>query len=581
MRTQAIPRSYRRILTGAVMGSFFWAAGPKCGAAEAPTPKEWLKLDDNGEPCEATLADGTVLTLDTYGDEYEATESRPPVNAAEKGQTVLDYQKAGLMRGVICIYLRLDVAGRQMYWIESGPSNICNIRSAPLSGRSTKLLVELQYQAARGLAIDHNRHTLYWGNHAATLVAYKKPPSARKAIWKAGLDGKNPEPLFSGLTMPGAIAVEPATGDIFYFDDLRLVRGAADGKKESLVIESLTLPYSGYARAYRAFDAAIDSTHKTVYWLANSSWFARANLDGTGFQIPFDGGDTIGAAAVDPEEEKIYWIDTKSQELWRANLDGSQPEVIAIGLAFGTSLDVDDQQRYLYWTDSRRIGNSTCALIRKLKLPATLATSSKPAPPLITAIEPAEASSGEKILLRGQHLSGANRVKLIGDDGRQSDGKIIGGSDTELAFVLPPRRDGVRREAIVVQGPGGVTVTLPRETKVIKRNDRKMTTFDRFQDGDTFCFIVEPETAFVHVEQSLVYVPGNARAFAGGRGNTVLFLKNGAGTSGISAEDVVIYHEPFAKILGRSRGKGQQEYLPVPAIRPSFVEALFQYQEKE
>lgn len=78
---------------------------------------EWMEVNENGEPREVTLADGTTLTLDTYDHEHDVTEWRPPIDAAEKGQTVFDYEKSGLAPGIGGHFLRLDVEGGRMYWI--------------------------------------------------------------------------------------------------------------------------------------------------------------------------------------------------------------------------------------------------------------------------------------------------------------------------------------------------------------------------------------------------------------------------------------------------------------------------------
>jgi len=320
-------------------------------------------------------------------------------------------------------------------------------------------------------------------------------------------------------------------------------------------------------------------SHK-LYWSHNESFIARAGTDGAGVEVLFDSGGQITAVSLDSLDEKIYWIDAKSQEIWRANLDCSRPEAVAIGLTMGSSIDVDAKQRYVYWTDARRTRNTSYALIRRLKIPATPAPVAKPAPPLVTAIEPTQASANQRILLRGKHLSGIKRVQLIGDDGRQSDAKVVAGDDSEVKFILPPRREGVKRIAVVALESGGVTVTLPRNTVTIKRGDRPFTNFDRFRDGGAFCFTIEPGTAFTHVEHSLVYAPARAQAMAGGRGQVVLFLKDDARTVVTETPGLVIYHEPSAQIAGRARSKDAQ-YISVPAIRPSFVESLLEYQDKE
>ncbi|MGH7134247.1 MAG: IPT/TIG domain-containing protein, partial [Pirellulales bacterium] len=199
-----------------------------------------------------------------------------------------------------------------------------------------------------------------------------------------------------------------------------------------------------------------------------------------------------------------------------------------------------------------------------------------PAPPMITSFSPLRQRAGAKIAVRGSHFDGVKKVRLIGDDGQQSEAKFTVASDDLLTVVTPPMREGVKLSAIVVQGPGGVTVTLPRDLNVVKGGS---VAYDRFQQGGKFCFAVEPATWFDGVESSLVYVRNDARASTRGRGNVVLFLKDGASTHAADASGIVIYHEPFARIQRRAVAKGDHKYIPVPAIRPSFTESLLEYEE--
>lgn len=151
-------------------------------------------------------------------------------------------------------------------------------------------------------------------------------------------------------------------------------------------------------------------------------------------------------------------------------------------------------------------------------------------------------------------------------------------SDGELALVVPPKREGVKRAAIVVQGPGGVTVTLPRGTHFVKPRG---AAFDRTRDTGTLCFAVSQDAQFFDVEHSLVYAPSGATVWTKGRGDVVLFLKNGSANGAVDAAGIVVYHEPFARIMRRANVEGDHKYIPVPAIRPSFVEALLEYEQAE
>lgn len=554
-------------------------SAPAIGAANDAT-SDWLKLDEEGEPCEVTLTDGTVLKLDTYGDSYQGYQPLTPADGS-RAQVVLDYQTARLGGGRTVTNLRLDADAGRMYWIEIGPSSDCMIRGAPISGRGAKVLVDLRFQNARALAIDPKQRKLYWGNHAAKTAAFGAPPDARQAVWCANLDGSDPKPLFGGLTELGGIAVEPDSGRIFYFDGLRLVRGEADGTGETAVISHIALP-SSPMRGYSSFTAAIDQQRSKIYWFSNDTFFARANLDGTEFEVPFDIGQSFGhvtGEGLDVPNGKVYWAEEARDEVWRTSLDGSQPEAIAVGMESASSVEVDSKRGYVYWADFRFAQGDSYALIRRLKLPRVPAAEPMPAPPLIHSIETSRESEGGKVKLHGAHLSGATDVRLIGDDAELSKVAFSVLGDTELTFTLPPPRHGEKKAAVIVQGPGGLTVTLPRDLHTIKDFHGPASAFDRFRDSDKFCFNVAPGAQFGNVEGSIVYAPAHALTYAGGRGRAVFFLKNESSIGITVAPGVVVYHEPFARVFGRAKGAGACEFVAVPAIRPSFVESLLQYEE--
>lgn len=91
---------------------------PPAAEAGAPRPPDWLRVNENGEPYEVTVADGTVLKLDTYGDSYQGYHALTPVDGVKEAEVVLDYERARLGSNRACSFFRLDVAGGKMYWIE-------------------------------------------------------------------------------------------------------------------------------------------------------------------------------------------------------------------------------------------------------------------------------------------------------------------------------------------------------------------------------------------------------------------------------------------------------------------------------
>jgi hypothetical protein len=547
-------------------------------------PRGWLPLDGGGEPFQATLADGTVLKLDTYGEKHEAWHVVPPLGANEV-EAVVDYQRDRLVSNWGLTGLRLDVAAGKMYWIEIGTTQKANIRRAGLDGKKPARLLDLTSQHPRGLALDPQRGKMYWGT---TSLRFGPPnsgqpgrgpfgsgPEAQQALWRAGLDGSHPAPLFTALRHPEAVAIEPKSGTVYYFEELRLMRGGADGKNEAPVIERLVLSNN---RGRKASCATIDAKHGKIYWCEAIVGMARANLDGTGFESVPAVGRTC-SVGIDMKNDKLYW--STSKEVWRANLDGSLPELVVNGIQGGTVLEIDSEGGYIYFGDRKFSKGDVFGMIRRMKIPPLAFKETTPAPPLILSI-PADAQRpGANVEVRGKHFRAATHVRVIGDDGRQSDAQFKVVDDSKLTFVLPPRREGVKRFAVVVQGPGGVTVTLPRDTHSVKRGNAPFVNFDRARDGDKFCFAVNQDAHFAHVEKSLVYVTPGGAVMTQGRGNVVLFLKNGSEDKSLDAEGIVVYHEPHAKIIYSAHKEGHYKYIPVPAIRPSFVESLLKYEPSE
>lgn len=500
------------------------ADSPPSAKTSTASPRDWLRINENGEPYEVTLADGAVLKLDTYGDSYQGYRAIAPVDGVKKAAVVVDYQRDRLGGGIGAYFLQLDVANRKMYWIESGGGGLSRIRSANLSGRNPRVVLDLRFQNAQALAIDSKRRKLYWANHApGDHPAFGAPPDAAQAVWEANLDGSKPHPLFTALSHLGAVGVEPQSGKVFYFAGPRLACGESDGTHGTAVIESLDKPNPfsnvGVVR-YKGFNAAIDPKGGKIYWCANQGYIARANLDGSAFEVVSDGVVQIEGLGIDVPNGKLYWAAGPRMGVWRANADGSQPEMVAEGMETSTSIGIDSERGHVYWTDLKISGVDKYALIRRLDLPPPPRSKTTPAPPWINSINPSRQRAGGKMTIRGAQFIGVTHVRVIGDDGRQLEAKFDVVNDREVTFILPQRRKGVTRAAIVVEGAGGVTVTLSRDASFIKPDDRGITTFDRITN-DGFCFVVSPGQGFHNVEHSLVFVPKGAVAMAGGRGNDV------------------------------------------------------------
>ncbi len=99
-----------------------------------------------------------------------------------------------------------------------------------------------------------------------------------------------------------------------------------------------------------------------VYWVEQETKnIQRANLDGTNVEVIIS-NDTHGSVmkddslpsgnALDPINNKLYWVDNYWSTICRADLDGSNAETV-ISSGAGDTLDIalDPLNNRMYWTD--------------------------------------------------------------------------------------------------------------------------------------------------------------------------------------------------------------------------------------
>ncbi|HUY36425.1 MAG TPA: hypothetical protein VMV69_27055 [Pirellulales bacterium] len=521
------------------------------------------------EPTSVTLADGTVLELETYGDSYEGYEPRLPITA-EKAETLVDYGRDRLGGNLELRSIRLDVKKKRMYWIDTdgGAWRFGNIRSAGLNGKSPSTLVGPKLADPRGLELDLVHRMMYWSNAVPS-------ETHRMGVQRAKLDGSRHATLIDVPSpgAPSAVAIDAdADSDtLYYFDDAKLVRARLDGSNEEMVVEA-----SG--KAHFGWSAVIDHARNQLYWAGGDDRITRVNLDGTRLETVVALGLSWGqiwGIALDAANDKLYWIERSYGHVCRANLDGSQIENLVVGLEWPGGVDVDLGHGHVYWTDRYNDGGTLYGLVQRAKLPPVPTPKTMRAPPRVVAMEPARGAAGIEVTLRGTHFTGVERAEFIGDGGERLRATYIVKSDGELRVVVPKAPKGVKRAAIVVAGPGGVTVTLPRDCRGVKGDKIK---FDRFHDAHGPPYVVASGSRIAHIEKSLAIALDRARITTGGRGGNVLFMKNGSSMVPHEGSTNVIYQEPFARLAGRhKKASPGTALIRVPAIRLSFVESLFEY----
>ncbi|XP_068223129.1 low-density lipoprotein receptor-related protein 1 isoform X3 [Palaemon carinicauda] len=186
---------------------------------------------------------------------------------------------------------RLDFHAMQdlIIWADGDQGTITSIKR---DGTKRHIIVD-NIETVQGIAVDWVAENLYWTNSAADVIEMCRLNGSDVFILVA-----------NGLEKPGAIAVHPGAGLMFWVDTGENVR-----------IES----------------ASLDGSNRKV--LVNDS-----------LQYPVD-------LVVDYNEGHLYWVDQRAKTLEKVNLDGSHREVVLNSetLQLPVSIFVFDDS--IFWAD--------------------------------------------------------------------------------------------------------------------------------------------------------------------------------------------------------------------------------------
>lgn len=519
-----------------------------------------LKLDANGEPCEVTLSDGTVLKLETYGNEYEAYEYRSPIRA-EEGQVIIDYNRmnrSGVQGGGI----KLDLKHGKMYWGEWPHSTWAgsSILRANLDGSNIQFVVNRHPLRPSAHTLDLEGGKIYWTDSG------KRNGEGRR-IERANLDGSNPKIVVPRLTEPAGIAIDRAANKLFYFDERNLIASSLDGKDEKRLS----------VQVFRG-ELLVDHSSQMIYWATAHHLIRRTRFDGTETSDVVNVGEAMGKIrhiALDSVDRKIYWTHESAQgHIRRANLDGSQIEDIVVGINGPTGLALDLERRVVYWTESnpgeKGIGN---VRILRAKLPPAPKPTSQPAPPWVIGIAPQQQSAGGEIILSGGCFADTEEVLFVDDSsGAKVNAQFTKLSDRQLSVRIPRMGARCRHPLIIVRGRGGLTVALPRSVRVAHRD-----AVDRFHPDDQFAYVA-PSGSAIGIDRGAVVAFRGAVVTGNKSGSNTLFLKNGTAVSFRRTPNNFVFCEPFALISKVDEVPKDTRFVRVPAIRPSFLEEPFEYE---
>jgi hypothetical protein len=525
------------------------------------------------------LADGTEVQVEKWGETFLGYDYVPPLAFGDhRLQVIVDYERLGHHNAAIAS-LQIDEKREALYWCDDNQRHgVGHLWRAHTNGGGATILAS-HLADPRGLWLDTERSKLYWLEGMATTA---------NALMVADANGKNGKALVDRLKTPYALGFDPKRGELYYHcqEDHRIVRVKNDGTDETPIL-------SGSDVGPNTNGMAFDTSQDRLYWAVVDLGIRSASRDGSGMADVIE-YRTFGRAegfTLDSENRKLYFADAPYGRIERANLDGSQREAVAAfpvedrqgwGRFIGGGLAVDHPRKRLYFSGIRGKAVTGYAIIYSMPLPPVRPAVRRPSPPLVLAINPGEQGSGGEISLKGERLGNTTAISFIDDSTCQHvPAKFHVVDDRTLAVKVPRLAAACAHPVIVVQTSIGVTMTLNRDLKPVGSNAKY--EHDRLAAGKLPQLWLMPGSLATNVEVALAYVERDALIAADGKGANTIFAKNGSAVRLSYLADSVIYHEPFAMttrtpdMARPSETEANIKFVPVPAIRASFLDALFTY----
>ena len=238
-----------------------------------------------------------------------------------------------------------------MYWADAGADKI---QRANLDGTNVRDLVTGFGQPV-GIALDLASGKMYWTVTNRDRVG--NPAEATNSIWRANLDGTNIEPLIAGgPSIKEGIALDTTGGKMYWVvwsvidDENKIQRANLDGTN---LQDLVTIPVEGFNPGEGPRGIALDLSRGKMYWTdCGAGKIQRANLDGTNIEDLVTGLDCPHHIALDFNSGKIYWGDWYTGKIQRANFNGSHLEDLVVGLSRPTGIALNNLHDKVYWADA-------------------------------------------------------------------------------------------------------------------------------------------------------------------------------------------------------------------------------------
>ena len=179
-----------------------------------------------------------------------------------------------------------------------------------------------------------------------------------QGIHRSSLDGSNVEPLvIPDLRSPNKFALDMVGGKMYWTEWFLdgIYRSDLDGSNLETLVEG-----TGYQAWNGITGIALDVAGGKMYWTERifegdytSGILARANLDGSNFQVLTRIGSYPMDIALDVVQRKVYWTD--DHKTYRADLDGqyifNSMKIILSDSSAISSIAIDQDGGKMYWTN--------------------------------------------------------------------------------------------------------------------------------------------------------------------------------------------------------------------------------------
>lgn len=231
--------------------------------------------------------------------------------------------------------------------VNFGPGG--DIRRANLDGSGQSTLIS-GLNSPDGVAVDPATGKMYWGDYLFGSDPSINTPNGD--ISRANLDGSNQEVVVSQQIFPISVALDVSAGKMYWIahsqqtdpfgKDIR--RANLDGTNEQTLVHTTGVIGNGQL----AIDLAGGKIYTTDY---NENRIRRFNLDGSGETTLISGLSGPVGIALDIPDGKLYWASNGNASIYEANLDGTGTKVVLTGLHAPSGLVVDPGAGKMYWTD--------------------------------------------------------------------------------------------------------------------------------------------------------------------------------------------------------------------------------------